>query len=66
MNRLVFERCIAHEAKRHGIELSTAELEKQYKMYSAIYPVLNGISKLDALCFPFTGYAVSVVCKRPA
>lgn len=40
-------------------------VQKQYKLYSLVYPVLYAISKLDALLFFFTGYAVSVVAKRP-
>jgi SAM-dependent methyltransferase len=41
-------------------------VQKQYEFYSLVYPLLLTISKLDALLFFFTGYAVSVVCKRPA
>jgi len=41
-------------------------VEKQYRAYSAAYPILNAVSKLDALLAPFTGYAVSVVARRPA
>jgi len=38
---------------------------KQLKIYSAIYPVLRTVSALDAIFFFFTGYAVSVVGRRP-
>ncbi len=39
-------------------------VEKQYRLYSAVYPFLLAISKLDLL-LPFsTGYAVSVVGRR--
>jgi hypothetical protein len=39
-------------------------VEKQYRLYAAVYPVLLAISKLDLL-LPFTtGYAVSVVARR--
>ena len=41
-------------------------VQKQYQMYSMIYPVLWIVSKLDLLLLPFTGYAVSVVARRPA
>ena len=58
------------DAKEGQIAPSSGEqlksLEKQYRLYSLAYPVLWTISKLDLLLFPFTGYAVSVVCKRPA
>jgi SAM-dependent methyltransferase len=39
-------------------------VEKQYRLYSAVFPVCWLVSKLDLLLFPFTGYAVSVVCRR--
>jgi len=41
-------------------------VKKQYKMYARVYPFLLAISKLDLLLFFFTGYAVSVVARRPA
>jgi len=41
-------------------------VEKQYRVYAAAYPVLLAVSKLDLLLFPFTGYAVSVVGRKPA
>lgn len=41
-------------------------VKKQYKMYSLVYPFLLAVSKLDLLLFFFTGYAVSVVARRPA
>ena len=40
-------------------------LGKQYRLYSRAYPLLRAISSLDVLLFPFTGYAVSVVGRRP-
>ncbi len=39
-------------------------VEKQYRLYSALYPFLLAISKLDLLLPFFTGYAVSVVARR--
>jgi SAM-dependent methyltransferase len=41
-------------------------VEKQYRLYSLAYPVLWAISRLDLILFCTTGYAVSVVCRRPA
>ncbi len=41
-------------------------VRKQYKIYSLAYPFILAISKLDLLLFFFTGYAVSVVARRPA
>ncbi len=40
-------------------------VQKQYKIYSLAYPFILAISKLDLLLFFFTGYAVSVVARRP-
>ena len=48
-----------------GTEQKLKAVEKQYRLYSAIYPVLRAISSLDALTRFFTGYAVSVVAVRP-
>jgi SAM-dependent methyltransferase len=57
------------EVKEGTIAPSTGDqlrsVEKQYRAYAAVYPVLWAISKLDALLFFFTGYAVSVVARRP-
>lgn len=39
-------------------------VEKQYRMYAAVYPALYLISRLDLLLFFFTGYAVSVAARR--
>jgi SAM-dependent methyltransferase len=40
-------------------------VEKQYRVYALVYPLLLTLSKLDRL-FPFgTGYAVSVIARRP-
>lgn len=41
-------------------------VQKQYQLYSLAYPILWLISKLDGLLFFETGYAVSVVCRKPA
>jgi SAM-dependent methyltransferase len=41
-------------------------VEKQYRVYSIAYPFLRAIAALDALLPFFTGYAVSVVSRRPA
>lgn len=38
---------------------------RSYRLYSAVYPLLRAISSLDRLLFPFTGYAVSVVARKP-
>jgi len=40
-------------------------VEKQYRVYAAAYPLLLTVSKLDRVLFPFTGYAVSVVGRKP-
>jgi SAM-dependent methyltransferase len=40
-------------------------MSQQFKLYSRVFPVLDAVSKLDRLLFPFTGYAVSVVARRP-
>jgi SAM-dependent methyltransferase len=40
-------------------------VEKQYRLYAAVYPILLAVSKLDLLLAFFTGYAVSVVARRP-
>jgi SAM-dependent methyltransferase len=42
-----------------------AKLEREYRLYSAVYLLLLALSKLDVLLFGFTGYAVSVVARRP-
>ncbi len=57
------------DAVEGGIAPSTRDqlraVEKQYRAYSAAYPLLLAVSKLDLL-LPFTtGYAVSVVARRP-
>ncbi len=38
---------------------------RSYRLYAAVYPLLRAISSLDRLLFPFTGYAVSVVARKP-
>jgi SAM-dependent methyltransferase len=40
-------------------------VERQYRFYALIYPALYAISCLDLFLFPFTGYAVSVVSRKP-
>jgi SAM-dependent methyltransferase len=40
-------------------------VEKQYRIYSFLYPVLHRVSRLDRLLSCFTGYAVSQVARRP-
>jgi len=39
-------------------------INKQYRLYSAIHPLLLLISKLDVVLAPMTGYAVSVVARK--
>ena len=39
-------------------------VEKQYRLYRRVYPLLRAISSLDVVLSPFTGYAVSVVAKK--
>jgi len=60
--------------KKPGVEVGTIapssgeqlrSVEKQVRLYSAIYPVLRAIAALDALLPFFTGYAVAVVARRP-
>jgi 2-polyprenyl-3-methyl-5-hydroxy-6-metoxy-1,4-benzoquinol methylase len=43
-----------------------AKVERQYRMYALVYPVLRAISWLDVLAPLGAGYAVSVVARRPA
>jgi SAM-dependent methyltransferase len=40
-------------------------VEKQYRLYSMIYPLLYAISRLDLVLLGTTGYAVSVVSQKP-
>ncbi|HKY60816.1 MAG TPA: methyltransferase domain-containing protein [Gemmatimonadota bacterium] len=40
-------------------------VDRQVRVYSAVYPLLWSISRLDRLLFFFKGYAVSVVARRP-
>jgi SAM-dependent methyltransferase len=47
-----------------GSERKLKAVEKQYRIYSAIYPVLRAISSLDFFTSFFTGYAVSVVARK--
>lgn len=53
----------------HGIAPTSGRqfqsYEKHYRLYAALFPACWLVSKLDLLLFPFTGYAVSVVCRRP-
>ena len=40
-------------------------VEKQYRFFSAVYPLLLAVSKLDVLLPLGSGYAVSVVALHP-
>jgi SAM-dependent methyltransferase len=40
-------------------------VERQYRLYASVYPLLLAFSKLDALLFFLTGYAVSTAARRP-
>jgi SAM-dependent methyltransferase len=66
----VFSRRGGSRAKQGEIAPSSRaqlrSVEREYRIYAAIYPLLYGISKLDALFFFFTGYAVSTVARKPA
>lgn len=42
-----------------------AKVEKQYRLYSLVYPLVLAVSKLDVLLPLGAGYAVSVVGRRP-
>ena len=42
-----------------------SSVERQYRLYSAVYPALFAISTLDRLLFFLTGYAVATVARRP-
>lgn len=58
------------ESARDGAIAPSSEGEltafgKQYRLYSAVFPLLRAISRLDLLMPFFTGYAVSVVARRP-
>ena len=59
----------SREAKPGPIAPSTEEqlraVDRQIRIYSAIYPALWAISRLDRLLFFLKGYAVSVVARRP-
>jgi 2-polyprenyl-3-methyl-5-hydroxy-6-metoxy-1,4-benzoquinol methylase len=41
------------------------KVQKQYRLYALVYPVLRAISTLDVLLPLGAGYAVSVVARRP-
>lgn len=41
------------------------DVGKQYRAYAVVYPLLRAIASLDLLLTPFTGYAVSVVARKP-
>jgi SAM-dependent methyltransferase len=43
-----------------------AAFERQYRLYSRVYPLLRFVSSFDLLCSPLQGYAVSVVCQKSA
>lgn len=53
-----------------GISPTTSQqfdkVKKHYRWLSLLYPLLLAISKLDLLLFFTTGYAVSVVARKPA
>jgi hypothetical protein len=38
---------------------------REYRLYSLVHPLLDAIAKLDAVLPTSTGYAVSVVCRKP-
>jgi hypothetical protein len=40
-------------------------VEKQYRLYARVYPLLFAVSKLDVLLPLGAGYAVSVTARRP-
>lgn len=40
-------------------------VDKQYRLYSMIYPLLYAVSRLDLVLLGTTGYAVSVVSQKP-
>ena len=42
-----------------------AAVEKQYRIYAMVYPLLFAVSRLDILLPLGAGYAVSVVARRP-
>jgi SAM-dependent methyltransferase len=62
-------------SRKGGTEVEAADIaptsedrlravEKQYRLYSIIYPALYAISRLDLLLLRTTGYAVSVVSRK--
>ncbi len=48
-----------------GSSEELGSMGKQYKLYSRVFPILDAVSKLDRLLPFLTGYAVSVVARRP-
>jgi SAM-dependent methyltransferase len=49
-----------------GSEKDLNEVGGAYKLYSALYPILLGISKLDRLIPGRGGYAVAIAARKPA
>lgn len=43
-----------------------AKVRKQYRIYALVYPILFAVSRLDVLAPLGSGYAVSVVARRPS
>lgn len=66
---MVLSRRKKMDVKQGTIAPSSADqlrkVEKQIRLYSAVYPVLWTVSQLDRLLFFLKGYAVSVVARRP-
>ena len=56
---------------RPGGEIAPSTSEKltsvgnTYRLYSLAYPLLESISRLDLILSPLTGYAVTVVARKP-
>lgn len=48
-----------------GTSEELKSMGKQFRLYSKFFPILNAITKLDRLLPFLTGYAVSVVARRP-
>lgn len=48
-----------------GSSEELSSVGKQFRLYSRVFPVLHAVSSLDRLLPFLTGYAVSVVARRP-
>ena len=48
-----------------GSSEELSSMGRQFKLYSRVFPILNAVIRLDGLLFFLTGYAVSVVARRP-